>query len=146
MKYIVVGCLSHRNRRDKFKDFYRVFDKLETAKKRYKKYLKKERLYSVSICKVIKSTNYTTDSINIDIDWQEAHYEIVSAIEQELIKGHKTSKNKVVELYESNGRGAMWELSKKLTDKFIKLNEFKEWDGEFFDELDSFLALEFLKI
>jgi hypothetical protein len=73
--------------------------------------------------------------------WQETHFEIVSAIADELLRESEDSK--VVELYATNGRGAVWELAEAMTDKFEALNKGREWDGEFYDELDEFITKEF---
>lgn len=39
----------------------------------------------------------------------------------------------------------MYELAEELTDKFETLNQNREWDGEFFDEIEAFLIEEFAK-
>ena len=38
------------------------------------------------------------------------------------------------------GTGGMYELAEELTDEFEKLNADREWDGEFFDEIEEFIT------
>lgn len=63
-----------------------------------------------------------------------------------LKESFRTSKEryegKVKRRYDAQGRGGVWELAEKLTDKFEKLNEDREWNGEYFDELEDFLTEE----
>ena len=43
------------------------------------------------------------------------------------------------------GTGGLWQLTKELTDKFELLHKGREWDGEFFDEIEKFLIIELKK-
>lgn len=63
-------------------------------------------------------------------DWAETHYEISAAIATQ-------------EIDVAGGRGALWELSYKLTNKFQDLHAGYDWDGEFYDALESFILHEF---
>lgn len=74
--------------------------------------------------------------------WQETHFEIVSMITLDLEKGN----NKVEEISETQGTGGLYTLAKQLTDKFEKLHEGREWDGEFFEEIEYFYAKELKKL
>ena len=69
--------------------------------------------------------------------WLETYFEVVSFITLQYERESVTSK--VAELYERNGSGGMYELAKELTDEFELLNKGRVWDGEFFEELESFL-------
>ena len=71
--------------------------------------------------------------------WQETHYEVVSAITFYL-HNHP-------EIVIDGGTGRLYELAEEWTDKFEELNKNREWDGEFFDEIDDFMSekLETLK-
>lgn len=72
--------------------------------------------------------------------WQETHFEIVQGITTEWLKDTPTG---LVEEYHSAlGHGGLYELAKHLTDKFEKLNEGREWDGEFFEEIEEFIEKE----
>ena len=71
--------------------------------------------------------------------WQETHYEVVSAITFYL--------HNLPEIVIDGGTGRLYELAEKWTDKFEELNKNREWDGEFFEEIDDFMSekLETLK-
>ena len=68
--------------------------------------------------------------------WIETHYEVVSFITQMLLNENKDVINKHASEF---GTGGMYELAEQWTDEFeaIHINTF--WDGEFFDEIESFL-------
>ena len=74
--------------------------------------------------------------------WYETFYEITHIIERHQDEGVKSL---VWEVLGSQGRGGLYELAKKLTDKFELLHKDKEWEGEYFDEIERFLETE-LKI
>lgn len=69
--------------------------------------------------------------------WIETHYEVVAAIEREQCKDEP--QGLVAERHGAQGHGGLYELAEELTDEFEKLNEGRSWDGDFFDEIDSFL-------
>jgi hypothetical protein len=62
--------------------------------------------------------------------WCKTYYEIVNFL---------TFTSKVAKFYEQNGTEGMYELARELTDEFETLNKGREWDGEFFKEIESFL-------
>lgn len=66
----------------------------------------------------------------------ETYYEIVDSIRIYL---EYSKINKVGKIYESQGRGGLYELAEELTDKFELLNKDREWDGDFFDEIEKFI-------
>lgn len=72
--------------------------------------------------------------------WMETHHEVVEAITLNLSK--ERYEGEVKRRYDAQGRGGIWELSEELTDKFEKLNKDREWDGDYFDELEEFLTEE----
>ena len=78
--------------------------------------------------------------------WQETHYEVVSFLTLELeIEGNRF--NIVLgELVSDKGICHLYELAENLTDKFEVLNFGREWDGEFFEELESFIIQELEKL
>jgi hypothetical protein len=47
--------------------------------------------------------------------------------------------SKVAKFYKQNGTREMYELAIELTDEFETLNKDREWNGEFFKEIESFL-------
>jgi hypothetical protein len=69
--------------------------------------------------------------------WMETHHEVVSEIAR--ILNIDAGTGLAHERYESQGTGGMYELGEELTDEFEKLHEGREWDGEFFDEIEAFL-------
>ena len=72
--------------------------------------------------------------------WCETYYEIVSFLTLEYERDSVTSK--VAEFYERNGMRGMYELARELTDEFETLNKGREWNGEFFEEIEHFLIKE----
>lgn len=69
-------------------------------------------------------------------NYLETHFEVVSTIMFKLSNDNKF----LTELYQNNGRGAMWELAKSLTDEFEQLHKDEDWiELEWFDTLDEFL-------
>lgn len=75
--------------------------------------------------------------------WQETHFEVVSYIEQ-LRSQAIIESNLINEIQETKGTGGFYELAEELTDEFEKVNEGREWDGEFFDEIEDFLGKKLL--
>lgn len=73
------------------------------------------------------------------IEWAETHFEISAEIGRRLLLDYPHGK--VNDLYQAHGRGAMWTLSQELTDQFEAIHKGREWDGEWFDELQEFLQL-----
>ena len=72
-------------------------------------------------------------------NWRETFYEVVAAIEQSKNRGSCTPKL-ITEIQDQQGHCGFYDLAIKLTDEFEKLNEGRQWDGEFFDEIDNFMA------
>lgn len=72
--------------------------------------------------------------------WKETYYEVVDAITVEMVKDKPTGT--AMKREESQGRGGLWELADELTNKFERQNKGREWDGDFFDELEVFLEKE----
>lgn len=75
--------------------------------------------------------------------WYETFYEVVSFIEERLqyYDHYKDGTDEVVyKRYEEQGMGGRYLLAHEWTNEFEKLNEGREWDGEFYDEIDEFLV------
>jgi hypothetical protein len=79
-----------------------------------------------------------------DTSWIETHHEVVAAITLQL-EENPIGSERIRNRYEAQGTGGMYELAEELTDKFETLNQNREWDGEFFDEIEAFLIEEFAK-
>ena len=71
--------------------------------------------------------------------WIETHHEIVSEISIMLAAVENNLPTRVME---TRGTGGVYELGEELTDKFERINEDREWDGEFFDEITAFCKAE----
>ena len=74
--------------------------------------------------------------------WQETHYEVVAAITS-IALDNDNKDNLVYKTYREDGLGGLYELAEELTDEFELLNKDREWDGEFFDEIERFLDEKF---
>ena len=74
--------------------------------------------------------------MEMDEEYLETYFEINMRIAESLLDYN--TKDFVTRRYEQQGRGGMYELAKELTDEFQEIHKDKEWDGEFFDELDLF--------
>ena len=70
--------------------------------------------------------------------WQETHYEVVAAITS-IALDNDNKDNLVYKTYREDGLGGLYELAEELTDEFELLNKGREWDGEFFEEIEGFL-------
>lgn len=75
--------------------------------------------------------------------WQETHFEIVQVITKEWLKDNPTGT--VEERHAAQGHGGLYELAEQLTDEFELINKGRLWDGDFFDEIESFLNKELYK-
>lgn len=71
------------------------------------------------------------------VTWQETHFSVVKAITAEYLKD--SPQGVVRERHYAQGYGGLYELAEELTDEFEKLNEGREWDGDFFDEIEAFV-------
>ena len=69
--------------------------------------------------------------------WHETHFEVVSFIALQYERESVTSK--VAEINDKQGSGGLYELAESLTNEFELLSKGREWDGEFFEEIESFL-------
>lgn len=75
-------------------------------------------------------------------NWQETHYEVVSMLTIAYEKGNL----KVEDYMKANGTGGMYELAEYMTNKFELENKDREWDGEFFEEIEYFFNDEIDKL
>jgi hypothetical protein len=73
----------------------------------------------------------------IDEDYLETHFEIVKAIvEQDQME---ELCGIVYQRRIDYGYGGLYELAKELTDEFQEMHKDRVWDGDFADEIESFL-------
>ena len=68
-------------------------------------------------------------------NWQETHFEIIHSILRLWEKKHPF----FLEVMKKNGRGGFYTLAKQWTLEFENINKNKEWDGEWFDEIEIFI-------
>jgi hypothetical protein len=71
--------------------------------------------------------------------WHETHYEVVQAITLIVSQDRRTA-NVVSERHDTQGHGGLYELAQELTDEFEKQFAGHEWDGEFYDTIEEWLA------
>lgn len=70
-------------------------------------------------------------------NWYETHHEVVTYIS--LVLQSRTGEDcEIMKVEYTQGTGGIYELAKEWTDEFEKLNKGREWDGEFFDEIEKF--------
>lgn len=70
----------------------------------------------------------------------ETHHEVVAYITRQLeLNDYMTEGTKVRQAHESQGTGGLYELSQDWTNEFETENKDREWDGDFFDEVEVFL-------
>lgn len=75
--------------------------------------------------------------MTIDDDYLETYYEMVQAITIEHMKDEP--QGIVKDRHDAQGHGGLYELAKELTDEFQEKHNGRLWDGDFFDEIQSFL-------
>ena len=70
-------------------------------------------------------------------NWAETHHEIVSAVTEIML----TDRLPIVleEIQLEQGTGGIYEFCIDLADEFEELNRGREWDGEFYEEIESFI-------
>ena len=75
--------------------------------------------------------------------WNETHFEIVSMLTLEYKRNENGAIGKFNEDY---GTGGLYEIAEEWTDEFEELNKDRKWDGEFFNEIESFFAKKLKKL
>lgn len=74
--------------------------------------------------------------------WSETHHEVVSFIACKLtcIPEHRDESDSsvVFDTSKHEGTGGLYRLAERWTYDFELLNKGREWDGEFFDEIELF--------
>ena len=72
------------------------------------------------------------------LSWMETHHEVVSFLTLNYERD-QTHNGKVSRILEEQGTGGLYEFAEDLTDKFENENKDRFWDGDFFEEIESFL-------
>ena len=75
--------------------------------------------------------------------WIETYYEFVEKIVDTLNESTEDDDNVVSECQAKEGRGGLYELAKSWTTEFEEIHRGIEWDGNFFDAIETFLNTKF---
>lgn len=75
--------------------------------------------------------------INIEREFLETHFEVCNALTLYVAKLERDGKT--LECIKSVGCTSLYDLSICWAVEFDKLHNGREWDGEFFDEIDRFM-------
>lgn len=78
--------------------------------------------------------------------WQETHYEVVSFLTLSLDREDDPFYEVLGRIIEEKGTLHFYELAEEFTDRFEADNVDRNWDGEFFEELESFMIKELKKL
>jgi len=70
--------------------------------------------------------------------WVEAHHEAVKFITEDLMRDEPRTKAAIIA--EERGTGGLYELAEDLANQFEHKYKGREWDGEYFDEIEAFLT------
>jgi hypothetical protein len=70
------------------------------------------------------------------ISWTETHFEVVA----HLIRTENQSGSLSNQRHTQQGIGGLYELAEDLATQFEKKFEGKDWDGDFYDEIEAFLS------
>lgn len=68
--------------------------------------------------------------------WIETYFEVVSHINNTVNKEKTIAHGRMTQ----QGTGGLYEMAEELTDQFETINQGREWDGEFFDEIENWLT------
>ena len=93
--------------------------------------------YKVPPSNIVLATE-GTNKPNGETSWNETYFEVVRFITEQLMKDEPC--RVVAEVQDSQGTGGMYELAETLTNEFEQTNKDREWDGDFFDEIEYFLS------
>lgn len=70
-------------------------------------------------------------------NWIETHHEVVAFIASQLMS--RTGEDcEIMKVEYTQGTGGIYDLAEEWTDEFEATHLDREWDGEFFDEIEKF--------
>jgi lysyl-tRNA synthetase class II len=72
--------------------------------------------------------------MKVDIEYLETFFFVTETVIEELNKDNQS----LINLVENGGRFELVEVTKEITNKFQEINDSREWDGEFLEEIYSF--------
>lgn len=79
--------------------------------------------------------------VNGFTSWIETYHEVVSFMTLQYERDADFS-SRMSKVNEERGTRGWYELAEELTNKFENLHKGREWDGDFFDEIEYFLTKE----
>lgn len=72
-------------------------------------------------------------------NWKETYFEVTSFMIERILEDD-TADTEINRTKLSQGSTALYSLAEQWADEFEELNKGREWDGEFFDEIEQFCA------
>ena len=69
------------------------------------------------------------------LDWSETHFEVVK-----VMTFMEDKSKRLQNIRRDHGRCGLYEFAKDLTDQFFLQNRDRQWDGEFYDEINEFVS------
>lgn len=70
--------------------------------------------------------------------WMETHHDVVDYISRKT-NAEDEENTEIVATQDTHGTGGIYLLAEEWTDEFETVNNGREWDGEYFDEIEEFL-------
>ena len=73
----------------------------------------------------------------------ETHFEVVSYIERYMLASendYDVNTSAIIDRHKAQGHGGLYELAKEWTDEFQSIHENTEFDGDWLDTIDEYLA------
>jgi hypothetical protein len=98
----------------------------------------KQAIESVMIKAQALDTNIFPNGFD---SWQETHFDVVSNIADAI---SEDGENVVTNTAETKGHGGLYELAEDWTNEFELINKGADWDGEYTDQLDTFISSKFI--
>lgn len=72
--------------------------------------------------------------------WKDTFYEVTKEIER--MRDWLVMPKRLADIQAEQGRCGFYSLAEELTNKFENINVGRQWDGDFFDELEAFINSE----
>jgi len=73
-------------------------------------------------------------------EFLEAHYEIASMLDRSRLLPESMQPPVIRSINEESGTGGFWEFAEELAREFSSIHRNRDWDGEFFDEIEKFVT------
>lgn len=71
--------------------------------------------------------------------WSQTHFEVVSILTLLEQKPENEQPFELLSVRKNEGTTGVWELAEAITNEFEDQNEGREWDGEFYEEIEAFV-------